>query len=1049
MDNAGIFLGLISLPVGYGKKFYIDEFQEGLFANYKESVREHFKGKVDNTSLKTFDEYLYLPYSYYLFGRFDMAILSLIDDFEFGCRRFHPFDPMAPEGEKEYIENFKYQIISGYCPKHSKKDNIIKTASETFLAKEKLPLIGICCLKLNNSLLIGSGIELLKSVIYFIKEKTQTFLKKRKDNKTRVMTVISYSWHELVLIVFSDSYKNISDLITDIRERTFGDLNKLENPIPDFDYSDFIIRHQSINSEIMLLDNCSKLNIDKTHLFENSISIFGFDFEIYKSLNEEGINNPDLLKKIKDKDDINLFTRWFVRPGHLKEAVKTIKGDGDEKVSISIGRGDFIYPDYFDNRDSKTRGYIETLVKAAKKDALNNHITQIYTILDVPTDLKKFSLENVDDEHFYFLKNLQSLKFSVEDLKDIKNKLQALGVPKILKVKILNIFSNFNDGILDTILFGYFAELTGFMEAVSGYIEKNPGHNLKLINEFLDFFTTKFEQAYRNRFHQSYRMNELTDFTIEYKGGIHQLATCFDSAFKAICSQLGNPRSFAYISGYSCVFTTYSCVRLNYFHIFQPEIFVAVAIHEAANFLPFDRLDPTDEKFKELKEAFFESKPKTGHGETHSLKTVDYFWEKENNNRDIPLQEEDIQRFLNSLGDKEQELKYFLSSKYFRYVLVDLISFYFTYNQDVQLFSYWYWNVFMQTPDSYESLNQVDEDQFIGFLLRYLTVLKLSEKQHEVDLSLPPNRKVKEQWEEWAEASRKLLDKLFKVSYVSERFNLMIDLLHELFENAFMDIKDIPDIADKIEKAKQKISDLSGKIRNSLKAGQIFPFDRHDLDRFQFTQAVFYAYLGLIKEEGGIGESVLTRDEKGSPLIDPENDSAILFDSSGGIFTHDPLTRRKYYKFRAALTMTLWDMGMREKKAPLVKKITIKSRDIDNPEYKYLSYVWNHRDLLKSTDKKIKKTFFIQSNDYIDRVLRQDKNCYAAYVIWVGVIDIYCESFDESKKERYQRKAEEKIEKARELRPWAKPREDLEKLKKLHHLDKNDKDNLLYKLIYG
>lgn len=1043
MDNTGIFLGLISLPVGYGKEFYVNEFQEGLFNNYRESVRNNFKGKVDNTSLEAFEKYLYLPYSYYLFGRFDIGILSLIDEFEFGCRRFHPFDPMAPKGKKAYAENFKYQVISGHYPKIDNREDMLKIASETFLAEEKLPLVGICCLKLNNSLLIGSGIELLKSVIYFIKKKTRQLLKERSDNKTRVMTVISYSWHELVLIVFSDGYKKISDLITDIRERTFGDLKKVGNHIPDFDYSDFIIRHRSLNSEIMTLDNCSKLDIAKTHLFENSITTFGFDFEIYKSLNEEGIDNGDLLKKIEDKDDINMFTRWFVRPGHLKEAVKKIKGDDADKVSIAIGRGDFIYPDYYDNKESKTREYIEKLVTAAKEDDLNNHVTQTYTILDIPTDLSEFSLEDVNDEHFYFLKNLQSLKVSVEDLETLKNKLQALGVPKILKVKILNIFSNFNDGILDTILFGYFAELTGFMEAVSGYIKQDSGHKLRQVNKFLEVFTAVFEQAYRNRFHQSYRMNELTDFTIEYKGGIHQLVTCFDSAFKAICSQLGNPHSFAYISGDSCVFTTSSCVRLNYFHIFQPEIFVAVAIHEAANFLPFDRLDPTDEKFKELREIFSESK--TDRSEKYNLKKGKLFWEKEDENKDIPLQKKEITELL----DLEKELKDFLTFKYFRYVLVDLISFYFTYNQDVQLFSYWYWNVFMQTPDSFESLNQVDEDQFIGFLLRYLTVLKLSERQHEVDLSLPPNRKIEKYWKKWAEASLKLLDKLFKVPDVLGKFNSMIDLLHELFENVFKDIKDTPDVVEKIKKARKRVLTLSGKILKSLEDGKVFPFDIGDLDSFQFTQAVFYAYLRLIKGEGGKKNSILIRDNEGNPRIDPENDSAILFDSSGGIFTHDPLTRRQYYKFRAALTMTLWDMGMREKKAPLVEKLTIQSDNFDDREYKYLSYVWNHRDLLQSTDKKIKKAFFTQANDYIERVLDQDKKCYAAYVIWVGVIDIYSESLEKSKIEKYRRKAEEKAQKAMDLRPWDDPRKNLDKLKDLQHLGKNDKDNLLYRLIYG
>jgi hypothetical protein len=148
-------------------------------------------------------------------------------------------------------------------------------------------------------------------------------------------------------------------------------------------------------------------------------------------------------------------------------------------------------------------------------------------------------------------------------------------------------------------------------------------------------------------------------------------------------------------------------------------------------------------------------------------------------------------------------------------------------------------------------------------------------------------------------------------------------LLESIVDKAYGNfIKGMETFEKKIEKVVDEINHVAKKIKDALTAGEVFAFDPGNSDSFQFTQAVFNGYLNLIKENGGKGNPVLTRNHDGVPKIEENKDAAFLFDPTGGIFTHDPLTRRKYFQYRAALTMTLWDMGMREKKNRLIQKMT-------------------------------------------------------------------------------------------------------------------------------
>lgn len=1059
MDNTALFMGLVSLPFGHEIEFYEEEFEKGIFKNYKESVKKHFSSSSFPLELSesNFEKYLYTPAAYYLFGSFDMAVFSLIDDFEFICRQFYPFNPMSSKKNGEYLKNFKYQVVSGLYPNFNESiDGLKERATKTFLSKEKPPLIGICSLKLNNSLLIGSGMELMKNVMYFINYTTDQFLKTNNFNNTQIITLISYSWHEIFILVFSDSYKKICQLILNIREKKLKDIEEVN--IPDFNSSAFFIKNHSLNANLIDLSDSEELDINQTHLFENTTSVFGLDFEIFKQFKEKGKVDSKIVEKIPD-EDIEIFTRWFTRPGHLQDAVNLIHGENPDIVSICIGRGDITYPFYkVKEKQQNAAEYISDMINTVQKQNINKHITQSYSIFNIPLKKSEISLQSVDKNHFYFLENIPKLQYDVDEVERIQQRLQELGTPKVLKAKIMNIISNYNDGILDTILYGYFFELSGMIKTLIKHIDEifdtDPYKNLTEQNKFLELITNDFEKAYLNRFHQSYRMSEITDHTLDYKGGIHQLASCFDATFKTICSIYGNKNSFAYISSAPYVLTNQFSIRLNYFHIFQPEIFVAIASHEVANFIPFEEFEKKYKiEFITLKKIFTKSKFDEKDFSTN-LKTGKLFWEEESFNQN---DQKELNSVLKSLEKNDSiDLKSFITTKYFRYILADLISFHFTFQQNIELFLYWSWNIFMQIPDAYETREKIDEDQFKGFLLRYLSVLKLSDIIFETSFPDSPINSLNPEWKKWIIIVSEFLDGIFEISRISSLLTEMKNLIDFLYDKAYVNSKSNNKPSINKKGFNEVIINHSIEIKNHIRKGEIFEFKLKNIHQFQFTQATFYAYLSLIKEIGGNGETVLKRDKKGNPICPNESYAKFLFDPTGGIFTHDPEIRGEYLKYRTALTLTLWDMGMKIKRREIAIEI---SNKIHKMEYKYIITIWNKRYILTSKKEDEIHIYLKQVDDYFSCILKNiqvektpvNNIEYLTYLLWGRIYEIYSENCEEEQRIKLQKFVKEKYENSEKLDEsrWDRREIDLRTFEQMGLVKKHDKKNPIYSFIYS
>lgn len=885
LGDAGIAIGLTSLPFRQEREFYKNEIADSLFPHYRKAVRDNFSPLTTSPSLSEFDKYFYQPVPYYLFGSFDMAVLAVVDDFEMMARTFRAFDPMlSSAAKKPYRENFFYKVITGPTPQFKPEDSMVHIAARTFLTEDRAPLFAMSLLKLNNVLLLGSGTEFLRTVIRFIHAVAKRQNAQRKNMHWILLE--SYAANEITLLVFTSSYSAAARLITTVREARMRDL---------LQSGDKVLSEEEgtrLRQNCMLADltasGYTSADVLEATLFIDTESYFGFDFRLLDP------THRSLLERIDPYDSMDLLCQWSVRPGYLQNSINELGNDSE--VTTCVGRGDL----FERAKDLTTRQMIQQVLLSLEPDSRPRHAKRRQTMPAMAGTVVHSLGIDEPSQGEYIEPDLGLMCFSVADITEIQNRLRSVWAPKILTAKVLNAFTNFNDGILDPALYGYFIELLPLMELIQKTVvdwEDPQGKaGLGLICATLEKVTDNFERAYRNRFYNSYRMGDITDFNLDFKGGIQQLITSFDAAYKAICSELGRPESFVYVAGSPGVYSTRYEVRLNYYHVFQPEIFASIANHEAANFY-FTR-------FTESAPPRFASACELAAAQNPSI--------RDKTPGRVLLKLDEMRSRSNA---KQRTLLNFVTRPLFNYVFVDLLALYFGYNRNGRLWSYWYWAYFAQNSDAYSRAGKVDERQVVNFMLRMLWIQRIAQVQETESIKF--GMEVFDNlFCEWQPILDQFLDWLWTepelstwntevVSYVKSKF-------HAMYHSS---------ANETIDQITHRLEQGAVELRTKLERGETCQYSTvDDKSSFRFTEQILYAYLSLIKDRFGDGDILLDRHNEGRPTIGPSSAGA-LFDPIGGIFTHDPHTRRERFRYRAGLTMSLWDMAEKEKKRAVLKRL--------------------------------------------------------------------------------------------------------------------------------
>lgn len=841
--DSSILIGMATPPYSVDlQKFYETEIKDGIFGIYRNEI-------INDTD--PMPEEYYKPKAYYLFGDFDLAIISLIDDFELGCQYFRPIN-LTPERSI----HFDYQVITGCIPCITKKhyDKFIRELYNT--QKNRQPLISFTKLKIHSGLLIGRGGEFINTIT----TKIMDIL-----NDTNFLIVETFCNSELSVTILDNSYLKITELLLKLR---------------DIKVKDLIASHSertSLLEQLTIYQIIECKQLEDLHVFTFTHTTFGYDLDYVKS--------PELFAQIKDNANVKFYQYFDIKPGHLGYLYDLKNYKEKPTIHIPIGKGSYSVSFPQNNNESNLLPFDSIPDKS--NDELH-HVNRIKTYVNVLLEANKLNCDKPHSNIFHFSSFLQKMSFS--DLTFI-NHLDVLPISKVLKNRILKMYLNFNDSIQDPLLFTFFIELKGLLLDFKDNAESRNFSNRQM-HGILSEYVEIFERAYNNRIHQSYRMIGLTDFSLENSGGIQQLILAYDGAFKAVLSILGEkkPCGVALVSGFEGVDAIRYEMRLNYFHLFQPELFAAVLVKEAANYF-FKRAESViNDYYKTIYSVIhYNKKGYSQRSEIRAELTKAYNF-----------------RALSEEWDKVKcdIIEFMITSvnyMFFTNLIADCSAFSIGYRKNFEIYSFWFWNIVQQNSSNYNK-GKMSSTQVIQLIMRHYCAYKTS--KIETDFSIPEDIKdvigskkyiqVIEFCDYFIERHPAIFNELHEFCFVDRIYNLYRNPADEFGKIFYHTIKDSASSDGLREIVEKKLNAYFGP-RPSHYAPQAYPLEDKEnpisLATVNHLLDISYKLLNEMHE------------------INKKDKEYFIFDKSGGVTVPKHKHRREHFARRVIYIKQLWDIS--------------------------------------------------------------------------------------------------------------------------------------------
>ncbi len=642
-DKASLFIGLTSLPLqGNSHEFYQNHIENN-FTSYKSQIREFHKNVFKDVEIELAFEHLYKPNAYFLFGEFDLAVISLIDDFSFATKKFHPMGD----------DTFKYQVNTGLIPlmqeanRNEHFDFTSYYANKIFPDKSILPIIGITSIKLNTAFIVGNGKEFTDAICCFLKyfldkqkEKLAAQYNKQKEvdphteeYRYEFLIIESLGWNEITLVGFSNAFEFVQQVLQELRNNNWEDIKKyIEGDAFKYEKVDA----NAVENNALLWDWIKRAEkerdcLNAAHPFIATNTQFGYhiyynpeDDKIARILDDEAI----VVGNDKGKPAAYFQLMWNVKSGHDRAFMQTVRPHFGSKHSyfelvagkntVKFPRQSITFSEYFE----KIHKYLVPENMGFEK--ITNHIYKMQTFFVKEMNADGFIEEEEvacrnrkEDKHYEIQKDLEALIFKHEDIKAFDSHLRNINVSKILKGQVVNMYHNFNEAIKDQLIFNNFIDLREALvffrekyckpeKALAEYWEEedeNVGNLPSLtgdekevdsttikyrteqytneIKEFVD----SWDIAFWNRYFHSYYFTEVNDFNLEHHGGIEMILSAYDSMYKIICEAIykGKPYQFVRVTIDPAITSNASGNCLNFIHLFLPSLYAAIVVHEAAN----------------------------------------------------------------------------------------------------------------------------------------------------------------------------------------------------------------------------------------------------------------------------------------------------------------------------------------------------------------------------------------------------------------------------------------------------------------------------------
>ncbi|NVO09651.1 MAG: hypothetical protein HXX16_06805 [Bacteroidales bacterium] len=943
-EDSGVFIGLVTVPPKTNTKEFCKD--ESLF--YGDSKTKYFRHREKFQEYgKNFSEDFYKVKAYNLFGDFDLALITLIDDLEFGNSAFHP--SYQNKNNPDLPDNYYYQVLTGICPSYL-YGGLESKFKEMFLKKKEslLPLIAISKFKVNDGLLIGNGLKLIIEINNFI----QNLVIKKKESLDCIL-LETFCNNEICVVFLSNSFKKITDIVLSIRESS---LKQLDN------HSDIAINSLLFNLSKGVNDEHKLKNIYYSHLFTNTQTIFGYDLDFSDGKNFIPID--DNFEK-----DVQMFNQWEIKPGHMKHLIKLIKKRNEflfynssnttdkasENALITNGRADLT---------TKYKYRSDKLPSINDLSEFDSHFNRFRTFINVKKNDGKLPGTRVSKEHLHITELLSIFRFD-EALVKLEKNLIDYGISNVIRNRILRIFRNYNDGIQDPLLFASFIELHGYLKNILETIKnevKKKDRNIVDFHGRLKILVDTFDKAYNNRYHQSYRMLNSTDFNLEFNGGIQQLISLYDTAYKVVLSGLGEktPTSVIEVSDSEGVVSDKFCLRLNYLHVFLPELFATLIVKEAANYYPYR----VEDEWSSNNFDIYLKKGIKGHAARLNIRNK------------IDLSDSIINLILSKRNEDffstEEFLISILDYNHFRYFFVDRVYFHLGFKGNKELFFRWlFFNYIQQTKYYSKKEKKYSRINLIKQLVRLIVLFYEDDKDFINFMKItPPSNIFLKSWLEDFVLALELVKALFKIKnfetfYDSVRLKAKLVTLEVInkglppdsdIEKTVQDILQkapgllgkVVDRSDKSRKdSSKKRFKLEGKLdsviemidritfnvdsyRSILKEGisiQDFPKQPYDV----FIINLCYSFVFLYNESILGKEFCSLYYRKESRKNASNTISPILADPLGGIFIPSHEKRKEIFKCRVVFLKTLWHFNYKFKSDVFLQvKMDKKNKAIKN-----------------------------------------------------------------------------------------------------------------------
>ncbi len=920
-SDLGLFIGMTTVPIHlHTKKFYKKEL-DSLVKRYRKNLCENI-GCDGNA-----DFACYNPKGYYIFGKFDIAFITLIDDFEVCGRTFRPYNYTIRQDNNESnprlnLNAFDHKILAGkFIERARTTENeapIIANARDTFLRKNKrFPFFCICEVKLNNILLMQNGYDPLHRAFreYFFNGaeggNIYTFSDDSTGVESKVLLIETFGTSEFILLIFSNSIYRITDVVMELRSLHFSD-----NEIKPRGSAENILVEQTnstygVDYDLFLenLKSCSK-QLSKSGLDD-------FSFKVNKTPRGWKYLNPS------NDEEIAISTRWFVPP---KTIYNSATSNGQDDVqNILVGLGDLILKSKEQLPVIEALGNLineyANMVESCRPEHFLTEARSYPVVMKSMTKLKeRFHSENgtdsSDNSNGVFKRSCSNWLLNSTEISEIENSLREAGVAKIVRNKIAKIISNYNTVVSNPILFLSFLDITNFLKNDLRVTLKHWGFKdlpTHVKNEFLKNKFLYYEKAFNNRFFQSTFTKELTDFNSEYFGSMHQIMSAFTFAYKSfskLFTGADKNSDYVVVGSTPVIQSTKSFIRIGYFHLLQSEGFAAICCHETMNYF-YDKLNK-----QSLKQYDVFSKKEQDNGSTDRLNelfekagftdepfssVMDYnkvgcpllnkFKErlskkyetiKENESKNSTAESD--KRWANDyLLNKHLLDEFFDDTLVLKYFVKDILTLYLSYLGDKHLFELWHCQYFLQLPMNYQSDRMIRDDKFCIFLLRMMFVLSDVQDEDGAPIinnyylnreSLPsfiaPNKILQHQWFTYFGKIRWIVEEMLYDPGIRELKYAIENWAKQLFLYGNSDYLREEEYSkdDSVKEYEDMVSEIGGKtqsIIDKLKKGELVLKDTSE-SRFRFAVEMIYAFLKHYQEDYWSNmsqEKLLMRDDKG------------------------------------------------------------------------------------------------------------------------------------------------------------------------------------------